>query len=94
MPDLPRSLLIDEQPAPQRIGIDFQKPGQLGQVHGGIELEVAADRRRPHVVLHLLHEDREMVLNGIDVEMRVVEVRRRGRDELRARGAEELLEDG
>jgi hypothetical protein len=91
---LPRALLVDQQPAAQGLGVDLEEAGELGDVHGGVELEVRAHGRREHVVLDLLHEDRQVVLDRVDVEGWVVEVRRRRGDELGAGGAEELLEDG
>ena len=93
-PYLPTPLLVDEQPAPQLLGLDFEETSELLEVHGGVELEVALDGRRHHVVLDLVHEDAEVVLDGVDVDLWVVKVGRGWADELGASGAEELLEQG
>ena len=93
-PYLPAPLLVDEQPAPQLLWLNLQKSSELLQVHGSVELEVALDGRRHHVVLDLVHEDAEVVLNGVNVDFWVVEVGRCGADELGAGGAEELLKEG
>lgn len=92
-PQLPVPLLVDEQPAPELLRVDFQKAGKLLQVHGRVKLEVTLDGGRHHGVLHLVHEDAEVVLDGVNVDFRVVEVRRSGVDELGASGAEKLLEE-
>jgi len=93
-PYLPTSLLVDEQPAPQLLGLDFEETSKLLEVHGGVELEVALDGRRHHVVLNLVHENAEVVLDRVDVDLWVVKVGRGWADELGASGAEELLEQG
>ena len=93
-PHLPAPLLVHQQPIPQLLGLDLQEARQLLQIHRGVQLQIALDGRGPHVGLDFLHEDGEVVLDGVDVDFRVIEVRRRGRDELGAGAAEELLEDG
>lgn len=92
--DLSASLLVDQQPCAQLLRLDVEEAGQLGQVHGGVQAEVRLDRGVPHVRLDLVHEDGQVVLEGVHVELGVVEVGRRGRDELRAGRAEQLLVDG
>ncbi|KAJ8104962.1 hypothetical protein OPT61_g10469 [Boeremia exigua] len=92
--DLLVPLLVDEQPTPQLLGLDLEEASELLQVHGGVELEVALDGGRHHVVLDVIHEDPEVVLDGVDVDLWVVKVGRCGADELGAGGAEQLLEQG
>lgn len=92
-PNLPVPLLVDEQPTSQLLRLDFQEASQFLQVHGGVELEVTLDGGRHHVVLDLVHEDAEVVLDRVNVDLWVVEVGRSGADELGAGGAEELLEE-
>ena len=89
---LPTALLVDEEPLAQAVRVDLEEAGQLPQVHGGVELEVGLDGRGEHVCFDLGHEDAQVVLDGVDVDAGVVEVGRRGRDELGAGGAKELLE--
>lgn len=92
-PYLPAPLLVDEQPAPQLLGLNLEEARELLQIHGGVELEVALDRGRHHVVLDLVHEDAQVVLDGVNVDLWVVKVGRRGADELGAGAAEQLLEE-
>jgi len=88
------SLLVDQQPSSQGVGINLEEASQLLDIHCGVQLQVRTDSRAPHVVLDLLHEDRKVVLDGVDIDRRVLKVRRSGRDESGAGLAEELLEDG
>jgi hypothetical protein len=88
------SLLVDQQPSSQGVGVNLEETSQLLDVHGGVELQVRSDSRAPHVVLDLLHEDGKVVLDGVNVDRRVLKVRRSGRDESGAGLAEELLKDG
>ena len=92
--DLSAALLVDEQPGAQFLGLEFEEAGQLLQVHGGVEFEVGFDGGVPHGVLDLLHEDGEVVVDGVDVEVRVFEVGRGRADEFGAGGAEEVFEQG
>ena len=92
--DLAAALLVDEQPGAELVRLDLEETGQLLQVHGGVELQVGADGGVEQGVLDLIHEDGGVVVDGVDVVGRVVEVRRSGADELGAGGAEQLLEDG
>jgi hypothetical protein len=92
--DLTASLLVDEQPAAELLGLNLEETGELLKVHGGVELEVGADGGVEQGVLDLIHEDGGVVVDGVDVGGRVLEVGRSGGDELGAGGAEQLLEDG
>ena len=92
--DLTRALLVDEQPGSERLGLDVEEAGELLKVHGSVELEVASHRGRPHVVADLVHEDGDVVVDRIDIDLGVVKVGRGRVDELGARGPEQLLEDG
>ena len=94
VPQLLGALLGDEQPGAQLVGLDLEEAGELVEVHGGVEAEVRLDGGAPHVGLDLVHEDGEVVLDGVDVGLGVVKVRGHGGDELGAGGAEQLLEDG
>lgn len=93
VPNLSAPLLVDQQPAPESLWVNLKEARKLGQVHGSVELQVASNHWAVHVVLDLLHEDGEVVLNRVDVEVRVVEVWWGWGDEPWAGGAEELLED-
>lgn len=92
--DLSAPLLVDEEPLSERLGLDLEETSELLDVHGGVQLEVAADHWAPHVVLDLFHEDGKVVLDGINVDLRVVEVWWGRGDEPRAGSTEKLLEDG
>ena len=92
--DLTAALLVNEQPRAELLGLDLEEASELFEVHGGVELEVGANGRVEQGVLDLVHEDGGVVVHGVDVEGRVVKVGRGGADELGARGAEQLLEDG
>lgn len=92
--DLLASLLVDQQPSSQCLGINLEETRQLLEIHSCVKLEVRTDHRAPHVVLDLLHKDGQVVLNGVGVDLRVVKVRRSGRDESGASLAEEILKDG
>lgn len=93
-PNLLVPLLVDEQPTPQLLRLNLEEASELLQVHGGVELEIALDGGRHHVVLDVVHEDLEVVLDGVNVDLWVVKVGRGGADELGAGGAEQLLEQG
>jgi len=92
--DLAATLLVDEQPAAKLLGLNLEEAGELLQVHGGVELQIGADGGVEQGVPDLVHEDGGVVVNGVDVEGRVLEVGRSGGDELGAGGAEQLIEDG
>ena len=92
--NLAATLLVDEQPAAELLGLNLEEAGKLLEVHGGVELEVGADRGVEKSVLDLIHKDGGVVIDGVDVGGRVFEVGRSGGDELGAGGAEQLLEDG
>lgn len=89
-----RPLLRHQKCRSELIRLDLEEASQLVEVHSSVEPQVGLDGRSPHIGLDLIHEDGEVVLNGVDVGLRVVEIRGHGRDELRAGGAEELLKDG
>ena len=89
---LPASLLVHQEPAAQLVRFDFEEAGEFFQVHGGVEFEIGFDGRAPHGGFDLVHEDGEVVVDRIDVQFRVVEVGRGGRDEFGAGGAEEVFE--
>lgn len=93
-PYLPTPLLVDQQPAPQLLRLDFQKPSELFEVHGRVELEVGFDGRRVHVGANFGHEDRAVVVYGVDVDLWVLKIGVCRGDELGARRAEELFEEG
>lgn len=93
-PDLLVALLVNKQDRTELLGLDVEKTSQLLEVHGGVKTEVRLDGGVEHVGLNLLHEDGKVVLNGVDVALGGIKVGRYGRDELGARSAEELLEDG
>ena len=91
-PNLPVPLLVDEQPAPQLLGLNLKETSELLQVHGGVQLQVTLDGGRHHVVLDLVHEDAEVVLDRVDVDLWVVKVGRCGADKLGASSTEQLFE--
>lgn len=91
---MPSSLLGDQEPRSELLGLHLKETRKLVEIHGGVEAEVRLDGGAPHVGLDLIHEDSEVVLNGVNVGLGVLKVRRNGGDELGARCAEELLEDG
>ena len=91
-PHLSAPLLVDEQPAAQLLGLDFQEPSEFLQVHGRVEFEVGLDGRGPHCCFDFVEEDGEVVVDRVDVQFWVVEVRRCRGDEFRAGGAEEVFE--
>ena len=91
--DLSGPLLVDQQPASQLLGLDLEETGQLGQVHCRVQTEVGLDSWVPHVGLDLIHEDGQVVLQRIDVELWVIEVGGSGRDEFGAGRTEQLLVD-
>lgn len=92
--ELLSSLLGNQEPASQLLGLHLKETGKLAQIHGGVKSQVGLDCGAPHVDLDLLHEDSEMVLKGINVGLGVVKIRGNRGDELGASSAEELLEDG
>lgn len=91
-PCLPVPLLVDKQPASELLRLDLKETSELLEIHGSVELEVALDGGRHHVVLDLIHKDAEVMLHRVNVDLWVVEVRGSGADELGAGSAEELLE--
>jgi hypothetical protein len=93
-PCLPVPLLVDEQPAPELLGLNLEETSKLLKIHGGVQLEVTLDGRRHHVVLDLVHKDAEVVLHRVNVDLWVVEVGWCGANEFGAGGAEELLKQG
>lgn len=92
--DLATALLVDQQPRAELLGLDLEETGELLEVHGGVQLQVRADGGVEQGVLDLVHENGGVVVDGVDVDGRVVKVRRSGTDELGAGGAEEFLEQG
>lgn len=92
--ELLRPLLVDQEPRPQLLGLDIQEAGQLGEVHGGVKTKVGLDSRVEHVGLDLIHKDGQVVLDGVDVALRLVKVGWHRGDELGAGSTEQLLEDG
>lgn len=90
--DLAAALLVDQQPRAELLGLDFEETGELLEVHGGVQLEVRADGGVEQGVFDLVHEDGGLVVDGVDVDGRVVKVRRGGANELGASRAEEFLE--
>jgi len=88
------ALLVDKKPRTELLGLDVKETSQLLKVHGGVQLEVRLDGGAPHVGLDFVHEDGQVVLDRVDVGLGLVKVGGHGRDELRAGGAEELLEEG
>lgn len=92
-PCLSVPLLVDEQPAPELLGLDLKETGQLFEIHCGVELEVALDGGRHHVVLDLVHEDAQVVLDRVHIHLWIVKVRGSGTNELGAGSPEQLLEE-
>lgn len=86
-------LLVDQEEAAELLRINLEEASQLLQVHCGVKPQVRLHGWAPHISLDLVHEDLEVVLNGVHVELWGIEVRRRWGDELGARRAEELLVD-
>lgn len=89
---LATALLVHQEPRAELLGLNLQEAGELLEVHGGVQLEVRADGRVEQGVLDLVHEDRGVVVDGVDVDRRVVKVGGSGADELGAGRAEEFLE--
>lgn len=88
------SLLGNQEPRSELLGLHLKETSELVKVHGSVEAEVRLNGGAPHVGLDLVHEDSEVVLNRVDVGLGVLEVWGNGGDELGARCAEELLKDG
>lgn len=88
------ALLVDKQVRAELLGLDIEEACQLLQIHSRVQAEVRANSRVPHVGLDLVHEDGQVVLDGVNVGLGVLEIRGNGRDELGARSPEQLLEDG
>ena len=88
------ALLVNQEPGPQFLRSHIQETSELLQVHSRVEAQVRLDSRVPHVGLHLIHEDRQVVVDGVHVGLGVIEVRGDRRDELGAGSPEKLLEDG
>lgn len=86
-------LLVDQEEAAELLRLNLEEASQLLQVHRGVESQVRLHSWAPHVGLDLVHEDLEVVLNGVHVELWGIEVGRCWGDELGARGAEKLLVD-
>lgn len=91
-PGLPTPLLVDQQPTPELLGLDLQEARQLLQIHGRVELQIRPDGGAEHGIPHLGHENGGMVIDGIHIHSRMIEIRRGRGDEFRARAAEQLLE--
>ena len=88
------ALLVNQQPRTKLLVLYIEETSKLVQIHGRVQAEVGLEGRAPHIRLHLVHEDGQVVLDGVDVGRRVVEIWGHGGDELGARRPEELLEDG
>ena len=88
------ALLGHQEPRSQLLRLDLEEASELVQVHGGIESQVRLDGGAPHVGLDLIHENSQMVLDGVNIGLGVLEVRRDGRNELGAGSSEEIFEDG
>lgn len=91
--DLATALLVNQQPGAEFLGLDLEEAGELLQIHRSVEFQVGPDGGVEEGVSDLIHEDGGVVVNGVDVEGRVVEVGRGRADELGAGGAEEFLEE-
>ena len=90
--DLTTPLFINQQSTAELLWVHLQKAGKLLEVHSRIELQVGAERRAVHVGLDFVHEDGQMVVDGVDVCRWVFKVWRSWGDEFRAGGAEEFFE--
>ncbi len=90
---LSAALLVNQKEAAKLLRVNLEETSKLLQVHGGVEAEVRLDGWRPHVGLDLIHEDLDVVLDWVDVELWVIEVWWSWGDELWAGRAEELLVD-
>ena len=91
--DLAGALLVDQEEAAELLRLNLEETGELFEIHGGVKSKVRLDGWGPHVGLDLVHEDLEVVLDWVDVELWVVEVWWSWGDELWAGSAEELLID-
>lgn len=88
------ALLRHQQPGAKLLRLHLEESSQLLQVHGRVQAQVRLDGRAPHVGLDLVHEDRQVVVLGVDVGLWVVEVWGHGGDEVGAGVLEQLLKDG
>lgn len=91
--DLAGALLVDQEEAAELLRLNLEETGKLLEVHGGVKSKVRLDGWGPHVGLDLVHEDLEVVLDWVDVELWVVKVWWGWGDELWAGSAEEFLVD-
>lgn len=92
-PNLSAALLVNEQPGAQLLWLDLKESSELLKIHCSVELEVRLHCGVEECVLDLIHEDGSVVVDGVDVELWVIEIRWGGVDELGAGRAEELLEE-
>ena len=91
--DLAGALLVDQEKAAELLRLNLKETGELLEIHGSVKSEVRLDGWGPHVGLDLVHEDLEVVLDWVDVELWVVKVWWSWGDELWTGSAEELLVD-
>ena len=91
--DLTATLLVDQQPRAELLRLDLEEASQFLQIHGGVQFQVRADGGVEKGVLDLIHEDGSLVVDRVNVEGWIVEVRRSGADELGAGRSEEFLEE-
>ena len=91
--NLSASLLVDEKPASKYFGFDVDETCEFVQVHCAIKLQVRLDGWVEEGGLDLIHKDVGMVVDGVNVERWVIEIRGNRRDELRAGSLEELFID-
>lgn len=88
------ALLRYQEPRAELFRLNLEESSQLLQVHGRVQAQIRLDGRAPHVGLDLIHKDRQVVILGVDVGLRVVEVWGHWGNEVRAGVLEQLLEDG
>lgn len=88
------ALLRHQEPGAELLRLNLEESSQLLQVHGRVKTQIRLNRRAPHVGLDLIHEDRQVVVLGVDVGLWVVEIWGHGGDKVRAGVLEQLLEDG
>lgn len=85
------ALLVDQEEAAELLGLDLEETSELLKIHGGVKSKVRLDGWGPHVGLDLVHEDLEVVLDWVNVELWVIKVWWSWGDECWAGSAEELL---